>query len=374
MPFAMPQAVQATEEIELIDSSTEIAFPGSLAFKIKVASSSEITKIRLQYEVEKVNYAQVVSEVWPNFAPARTVVAQWTWDMRRASLPTGATVKYWWIIEDQSGGKLTTPTQTVQFDDFRYSWQKMNAEKLTIFWYKGKQSFAEELMTSAQEALERLAEDTGVYPERTITTYVYASSKDLQGAMVFPREWTGGTAYTDYGIVAIGVSQDRLDWGKRALAHELGHSVIHQITYSPYGNILPTWLDEGLAMHAEGEVDPYMEEWLEKAIDNDRLISVRSLASPFSAIPEVAFISYAESQSLVDFIIKNYGRDKMLKLLMILKEGAIFDEALTQVYGFDQDGLEQLWRESLPGLKKSQSQVELTCTAAIMPLVFAGAF
>jgi len=372
MSLTVPVTTQAAEGIELLDSSTQIAFPGSLAFKIKVASSNEITRIRLHYEVEKMSYARVVSEIWPKFAPARTVVTQWAWDMRKASLPTGATVKYWWTIEDQAGNKLVTPIKKVNFDDIRYSWQNLTEGKLTILWYKGSHAFAEELMAGSQEALERLAKDTGVYPEKPITMYIYADSKDLQGAMVFPREWTGGTAYTEYGIIAIGVSPDNVNWGTRALAHELGHSVIHQITFSPYGNILPTWLDEGLALHAEGKLDPYLEEWLEKAIARDRLISVRSLSSPFSAVPEEAYISYAQSQSLVDFLIQNYGKDKIFKLLMIFKEGATCDEALMQVYSFDQDGLEKLWRESLPSLKKSQ--IEPSYTTAVMSTALAGAF
>lgn len=369
--LAVPATVRAAEGIELLDSSTQIAFPGSLAFKIKVASSSEIIRIRLHYEVEKMSYARVVSEIWPKFTPARTVVTQWLWDMRRASLPPGATVKYWWIIEDQAGNKLVTPIQKAKFDDIRYSWQDLTEGNLTILWYKGSRTFAQKLMAGSQEALERLAKDTGVYPEKHITMYIYADSKDLQGAMVFPREWTGGTAYTEYGSIAIGVSPDNLDWGIKALAHELGHSVIHQITFSPYG-ILPTWLDEGLALHAEGKLDPYLEEWLEKAIEKDKLISVRSLSSPFSAIPEEAYISYAQSQSLVDFLIKNYGKDKIFKLLMIFKEGATCDEALMQVYGFDQDGLEKMWRESLPSPGKSQ--VEPSYDVIVMSTALSGAF
>jgi hypothetical protein len=370
--FVVPATTRAAEEIELLDSTTQIAFPGSLAFKIKAASSSEITRIRLHYEVEKMNYAKVVSEVWLKFTPGRTVVVQWLWDMRRASLPTGATVKYWWTIEDQAGNKLVTSIQKVKFDDIRYSWQNLTEDKLTILWYKGSQSFAQKLMAGSQEAVERLAKDTGVYPEKHITMYIYADSKDLQGAMVFAREWTGGTAYTEYGSIAIGVAPDNLDWGIKALAHELGHSVIHQITFSPYGNVLPTWLDEGLALHAEGELDPYLEEWLDKAIEKDRLISVRSLSSPFSAIPEQAYISYAQSQSLVDLLIKNYGKDKIFKLLMIFKEGATCDEALMQVYGFDQDGLQKLWLESLPVTEKSQ--VEPGCNIIIMSTALLGAF
>jgi hypothetical protein len=190
--------------------------------------------------------------------------------------------------------------------------------------------------------------------------------------MVFAREWTGGIAYTEYGSIAIGVAPDNLDWGIKALAHELGHSVIHQITFSPYGNVLPTWLDEGLALHAEGGLDPYLEEWLDKAIEKDRLISVRSLSSPFSAIPEQAYISYAQSQSLVDFLIKNHGKDKIFKLLMIFKEGATCDEALTQIYGFDQDGLQKLWLESLPATGKSQ--VEPSCSFTVMSTALLGVF
>jgi len=370
--LSMSAAAHAAEEIELLDSSAQIAFPGSLAFKIKVASSSEVNRIRLHYEVEKMSYARVVSEVWPKFTPGRTVVAQWSWDMRRASLPPGTTVKYWWTIEDQAGNKLVTSIQKVKFDDIRYSWQEMTEDKLTILWYKGNQTFAQKLMAGSQEALERLAKDTGVYPEKHITMYIYANSKDLQGAMIFAREWTGGTAYTEYGTIAIGVSPDNLNWGIKALAHELGHSVIHQITFSPYGNVLPTWLDEGLALHSEGEIDPYLEEWLKKAIERDRLISVRSLSSPFSAIPEEAYISYAQSQSLVDFLIKSYGKDKIFKLLMILKEGATCDEALTQVYSFDQDGLEKLWLQSLPSPGKAQTAP--ACDAIIMPTALSGAF
>ncbi|MBM3182419.1 MAG: peptidase MA domain-containing protein [Chloroflexi bacterium] len=369
--LAMPAPTRAAEGIELLDSSTQIAFPGFLAFKIKVASTSEVTRIRLHYEVEKMSYARVVSEVWLKFTPGRTVVAQWPWDMRRASLPPGATVKYWWTIEDQADNKLVTPIQKVKFDDIRYSWQELTEDKLTILWYKGSQIFAQKLMAGSQEALERLAKDTGVYPEKHITMYIYANSKDLQGAMVFPREWTGGTAYTKYGTIAIGVSPDNLGWGIKALAHELGHSVIHQITFSPYGNILPTWLDEGLALHAEGEIDPYLEEWLKKAIEKNRLISVRSLSSPFSAIPEQAYISYAQSQSLVDFLITNYGKDKIFKLLMIFKEGATCDEALMQVYDFNQDGLEKLWLQSLPAPGKAQ--VEPAYDVIIMSVALSGA-
>jgi hypothetical protein len=353
-----PAIAHSQGGISVQDSSAQIFFPSALAFNIKAQSQNNIIKLRLHYQIDRMNYAPVTDEAWPEFTPSTKVQTQWVWDMRKASLPAGATVTYWWTIEDTSGDRLTTPSQKVRFDDLRYNWQKVTSGQISLFWYKGNQDFVDQLMAACQQALDRLAQDTGVYLKQPVNLYIYATTEDLRGAMVFPQEWTGGVAFTEYGIIAIGIPTNELNWGKGALAHELGHMVTHQITFSPYGANLPFWLDEGLAMYAEGEPDAYLESVLQKAIDQNNLISVRSLASPFSAIPEEAYISYAESQSLIRFLIQNYGRDKMLQLLNLFKEGNTYDDALTQVYGFDQDGLDAIWQKYITSPVQSQSKVK----------------
>jgi hypothetical protein len=201
-------------------------------------------------------------------------------------------------------------------------------------------------MDACEEGLARLTQDIGTYPERPIKIYIYASTDNLKGAMVYSQEWTGGVAFTDFGIIAISIPPSELDWGKKALVHELTHLVVHQATFSPYGQ-LPLWLDEGLAMYNEGELDPVFRSYLDEAILEGKLISVRSLCSPFSAYSEKASLSYAQSYSLVEYLLDNYGQGKMLDLLALLKQGSTYDEALTEVYGFDIDGLDALWRATL---------------------------
>jgi hypothetical protein len=353
-----PAIAHSQGGISVQDSSSQIYFPAGLVFNIEAQSQNDIVKLRLRYQVDRMNYAPVTDEAWPIFTPSPRVQAQWIWDMRKASLPVGATVTYWWTIEDSSGDILTIPSQKVQFDDLRYSWQKTTSGQINLFWYKGNQAFVDQLMVACQQALDRLAQDTGVHLEQPVNLYIYATPEDLRGAMVFPQEWTGGVAFYEYGTIAIGISTNELDWGKGALAHELGHMVTHQITFSPYGANLPFWLDEGLAMYTEGKPDPYLESVLQKAIAQNNLISVRSLASPFSAIPAEAYLSYGESQSIVPFLIQNYGGDKMLQLLNLFKEGSTYDDALTQVYGFDQDGLDAIWQEYITSPVPSQSKVK----------------
>jgi len=346
-----PSVVAAGNDISVIASDVDVNFPNQAVFTLEAESYVDIVDVRLYYQVDMMNYAEVVSEGWAEFTPANTIEANWVWDMENASLPPGAEVTYWWMIEDADGNRFETSPEIMNFDDERYLWQSLTSTapqdgELTLFWYEGSDSFAQELMDTCQGGLARLTQDIGTYPERPIKIYIYASTSDLQGAMIFPQEWTGGAAFTAFSTIAIGIPPSELDWGKRALVHELTHLVVHQATFSPYGQ-LPIWLDEGLATYNEGELDFVFRSSLEEAILEDELISVRSLCSPFSAETEKARLSYAQSYSLVQYLLDNYGQDRMLELLTILKQGSTYDEALTEVYGFDIDGLDAHWRGTL---------------------------
>jgi len=340
-------AAHAEGGLRIVGSSAQVQFPLAISFNIDAESDVNITDIRLHYKVLRHSFADVTAEVCLQFVPAAKVEASWDWDMRRTGgLPPGTSVQYWWTVRDASGYLVETSPVTIPFDDERFSWQNLTQDIVTLYWYNGDQSFAEEMMQTISDALEWLEADTGATLQEPIEIYLYANSQDLQGSMIFPQEWTGGVAFPMYDCIAIGISPSNLEWGKGALAHELTHLVIHQMTLNPYADI-PTWLDEGLAVRSEGSLPYYYVNALNQAIGDDSLISVQSISSPFSAISDLAILSYAESYSVVDFLITTYGKDKMLELLETFRAGASYGGALMEVYGFDIDGLDRLWHERL---------------------------
>lgn len=344
-----PVAVSADSGLAVTESSAEMDFPMRLIFNVSAESDAAISDIRLCYKVNRLEHVNVFSEIYVPFDPSTSVTAQWVWDMRKTGgLPPGSSVDYWWIVSDAGGGKITTPPSRIQIEDNRYDWQHIIEGEVTLYWYYGDNEFADELMAAAQAALSRLEKDAGAELENPVNLYIYANSADLRGSMIYPQEWTGGVAFTRYGVIAIGIEPNMrdVDWGKRVIAHELTHLVIHQVTFNPYSE-LPTWLDEGLAMTSEGELTYGFEDALSRAREDGTLISVRSLASPFSAYAEESLLAYAESYKLVEYLIGNYGRDNMFKLLNTFKQGSGYDEALEDVYGFDMDGLNDLWLASL---------------------------
>ena len=122
-----PSLVAAEAGITIIASDVEINFPSQAVFTLEAESSADIADVRLYYQVDKMNYVEVVSEGWADFTPANKVTARWVWDMRQASLPAGAEVTYWWVVEDTEGNKLKTSPLIMHFDDDRFSWRSLTS-------------------------------------------------------------------------------------------------------------------------------------------------------------------------------------------------------------------------------------------------------
>jgi hypothetical protein len=76
-------------------------------------------------------------------------------------------------------------------------------------------------------------------------------------------------------------------------------------------------------------------------------VPVRTLTGSFPADSRAAELAYGESWSVVDFIFRHYGKEKMAQLLQAFKTGGFYDDIFRQVLGVDTDGLEVEWRKDV---------------------------
>jgi hypothetical protein len=348
-PLTYPAAntASAASTANVTDDQPALNFPESITFRANIESSAPITSVILEYGTDQLTCGSVVAKAFPQFTPATTVNAEWTWEMRQSgSLPPGATLWWRWRYNDENGVENVSEMKTLTWLDSIHNWQTVTSGPVNIHWYSGDQAFAEELLNAAETGLARLQNDAGLQPDQPIHLYIYANTDDMKAAILYEPTWTGGMAYSDHDIVIIGISQSDLEWGRTTIAHELTHVLVGHLTFSCLGDV-PTWLNEGLAVYGEGELDSDSQSQLDEAIRSDQLLSVRSLSGGFSEVPSRAYLSYSQSYSLVKFLIETYGQDKMNSLLIALRDGSTVDDALMQVYGFDIDGLESAWRSAI---------------------------
>jgi hypothetical protein len=353
--LAPAQTVFAAPRADVTDNQVTFDFPNTATFSATISADSDIASITLEYGNIQQTCGEVVAKSYPDFTPGKTVNVEWTWDMRQSgSLPPGATIWWRWIYTDAAGKESPTEIQTAAWLDDVHDWQTISSGDLRLHWYGNDKAFAQTMLDAGLEGLRRNKEQAGLTTEDPIDLYVYPNYTDMQEAILYEPSWTGGMAFPDFNIFIMGVSQSDSTWDQNTVIHELTHILVGHLTFSCLGDV-PTWLNEGLAMYSEGELDSNAQAQLDQAISSDTLLTVRSLNGGFSELPDKANLSYSQSYSITNFLIKTYGQDKLTELLKALRDAKPIDDALLEIYGFDSDGLEDAWRQSVGAAPRAVS-------------------
>lgn len=341
-----PMKVHAAPQADVEADTATLDFPNTVTFSATLNAPAEIVDVTLEYGSEQLNCGEVTAKAFPELQPGTTAQVSWTWDMRQSgSLPPGTTVWWRWRYVDSSGAEYLSDEQTVTWLDQTNDWKTVSSDGVRIHYYGASDTFAQSMLAAGEEGLSRNEKQAGMKPDIPVEIFVYPSYEEMRDAILYEPQWTGGLAYSDFSIIIMGTSGDA-EFDKATVIHEVTHILVGRNAFTCIG-FIPTWLNEGLAVYNEGELDGSMKEQFDIALQNDAFFPVRTLGGNFSEIPERALLSYAQSYSVVKYMIETHGQEKMSQLLTALSNAEPTDDALIAIYGFDTDGLDAAWRESL---------------------------
>lgn len=330
--------------IAVVENTYQSRFGQEIIFRLVVEGDVAIRRVALFRQLDG-EEGRVRAEV--DFSPGRRVEAEYIWELESGELRPGVGISYWWLVEDASGRSLEVPPTLLNYEDDRFTWQELSQGPIRLYYYEGERQGAQAILDAATEAATRIEDHIGIKLEQPVSIYVYASRADMLPALA-QRDATYDEQTVTLGLstggdtlLLLGSHDDVL----QTTAHEMSHIIVGASTENPFTD-LPRWLDEGLAMYAEGELPSDNAKALERAIRRDELISVRSL-SAYVGDASLVDLYYGEAYSLVSFMLDAYGQEKTAELLDVLEEGVLPEEALNQVYGFGLDELDNRWRASL---------------------------
>ncbi len=357
----IPAAAQG--DIEVRDSAARSDFPDGIVFTLDAASDAGFDEVRLVYQVapDGVRATAIPDCVGGTLVSCNFVLGA----TRENLLVPGAEVTYSWRLT-AGGDSQDTPSQTVTYEDDRFDWRQIGDGDLTLHWYAGSEEEARRVLAAGRESLDRISSLLQTAIDFPVKIRYYASADDMRPAII--ADDVGGVVtlgevvYSDTAMVSADSSPEEI------ARHEIAHLVVRQAVKGPYD--VPVWLNEGTAVFAQSRPLPGQRAALERAIESGQVLSVRSLSSASSgAQGSRVELFYGQSYSLVAFLIETFGEDKFAQLFQTFKEGAATGEALEQVYGFDQDGLENAWRESvgLPPRDVVTPEADLVPTPADTP-------
>lgn len=343
-----PPALAADNGFVVAQNSAKSEFPNDVVFSLQAQSPDPVAQAHLVYRLsdDPVSFSDRVP-----VSPSGRVSASFTLDLQQRYLPPGVVIHYKWLLDGLSGAKYATPWSDVTVADPRFAWHTLTNGPLTLHWYDGDQAFAATVLGDALKSYYQAAQTVGArnagpqnVPHGDI--YLYASAADLQGALAQGTDqWVGGQTFPKYHVVVLLGPSAQPGQVDRDVSHEVTHLAVDGATaeLAP----LPTWLDEGMAMVAEGPADPSYLSALNDAAQSGQLLSLQSLSGNFPEDPNQALVAYAESESMVRYFTQVYGQERLTQLVDAYRHGQTDDQAFTNSVGVSASRFEAGWRQSI---------------------------
>ncbi|MBI4550575.1 MAG: hypothetical protein HY714_06580 [Candidatus Omnitrophica bacterium] len=194
--------------------------------------------------------------------------------------------------------------------------------------------------------------------DRRCAVYIYASKRSyLKGARM-PGWSNAAASFENVPTIRAYLGAD--DFLGTQLPHEITHLLMRQ--FVGVGNAsVPRWIDEGVALwFEESGRAREMDDWVSVEAAQGRHISIARLtglsdpslapASPDQGLNQSVSLFYAESFSVVNFLMERFGQARFVELLRQFKKGSDVETALRKAYGAsvrDLEALEQEWLRSL---------------------------
>jgi Peptidase MA superfamily len=354
-------ASAASGGISILQQDAASAFPTQLNFHVAAQSNAQITSLRLAFRISD-NPVTTVAAV--QFPPGFRVDTTYHLDLQRNYLPPGVTVHYWWQIEDQTNAHLDTLPADLPVVDPRFGWHVRSNPDVNLHWYDGTTDFADAVMTGASKAMQT-ARLSAVPPAHPAELWLYGNQTDFRSALgAGSPQWSGGQTYPAFRVVLLLAPSTDPAGVQKSVAHEMTHVAVDDPSQSGLGQP-PAWLDEGLAMVAEGQLDPPIQQSLDAAVKAQILMSIQSISGNFPESTEGATLAYAESDSLVTYLLRTYGRPRIDRLIGDFRQGETADEAFQDAFGNSVQNVQQAWQKSL---SPAAAPTARPATAATSPL------
>lgn len=332
-------------------------FPEGIEFKVtaETVAPEKIQEIRLEMKVKGSNRG---AYAYLEFTPATTVEGKYLLRTNGAQYkPPGTLIEYYFTIADSQQRVLETPRENHLYLDNRFEWSRVAEGLVEVYYYGPLKTRAELILKAAAQAINKTGSLLGFEPAEALRIIAYNNARDFLPAQPFESKTSErellleGIALSEYGTFLMIAGVDRPDG---VVSHEMTHILVGELTKNAYVDI-PAWLNEGLAEYGNTNRSSTYDTMLSQAITKKDILALRNMQTPPGRSSD-RLLMYGQGYAVVKYMIDTYGEDKFRELFAAFNQGLRIDEALTAVYGFDQDGLDNGWRQSLglPPLEKAE--------------------
>ncbi|MEJ5313079.1 MAG: peptidase MA family metallohydrolase [Anaerolinea sp.] len=255
-------------------------------------------------------------------------------------------LEYQLRVRLQSGTEILSPTYSVLYEDTRFPWEITSRDLISVYWYERESDFGTTALSIAEEGLRSAQRLIPVTLQSPITIYVYNSSQDIRDVLQSSNPWIAGHAAPEHNLVLVSIApglEERLE-----MERQMPHEIMHILQYQYLGEKItqqPIWLIEGLASVAELYPNPDYLQALEQSALENRLIPINSLCQSFPRDASGAFLAYAESDSFVRYLYRNFGATGLQNLMEQYNNGLECEKGFEKAFAYTLTQMETRWKQ-----------------------------
>lgn len=350
MAFSASAVTQADEgNINVVEAKAESQFPDGIKFSVIASSVDEIDDIRVFFS--KVDQKGRSAYRSVDFEPGNSVEGESILPSGTGGeyYPPGTKIEFSFEVRDKAGAVVRTEPEEFVYQDNRFEWETVVEGLITVYYYgEYVVDRANVVLDAAKANLEKMLPVLGIAPTEPLRIVSYNNYRHMASALPFRSQavseglQTQGMAFSNERVLLVHGFDPTVTG---TVSHEFTHLLVGEAAGSALSQV-PSWLNEGLAEY--GNVDPTddYEAALRYGIFTRRIKPLWYLNS-FGGTPEDIIIAYGQGRSVVQYMIDSYGEARMAALFPVLQRTLDIDQALLEVYGMDQFGLDSAWREWL---------------------------
>jgi len=235
----------------------------------------------------------------------------------------------------------------VQYKEFKTKF--IQSEHFDIYFDAGGLEIAEFTAEVAEQSYQEIKEDFRYELSSRITIILYNSHNDFQqtNVQVAPAEESVG-GFTEFFKNRVVIPYEG-NWEKfrHVIHHELTHAVMLQMVYgSGVQSIItglarlqmPLWFVEGMAEYESRGWDTESDMFMRDAALNGYIPEIPYLGG---------FLAYKGGQSVLYYISKKYGGEKIGELLGKVKINKSLERGMRQAIGMSVEDLNKRWQKHL---------------------------
>ena len=281
--------------------------------------------------------------------PAGPATLRYSYETPFGSLYPNTPVELGFRITFDDGRTVDGPTTSVLYADTRFAWKTVEGSIVRVHWSEGSNTFGQRALDIGERAVEEASALLGVTETEPIDFYIYAD-RDAFYDVIGPSlpENVGGLALGEIRTMFANIAPSSVDdpWVGIVVPHELTHLVFDTATKNAYHEPVH-WLNEGLADYQAAGYGAGARGNVERAARTGDLMPLRALVGQFPSPPAKFSLAYDEAVSAIDFMVKTYGKDALVKLIRSYADGVSDDAAFSAALGVDTAGFEAAWLADL---------------------------